>query len=62
MGKTKKAHKVKYIALALALLGGSASAQEADSSRVILFFGDSLTAGYGLDRETGLSGFGAGAD
>ena len=26
-------------------------AQEAKSSRVILFFGDSLTAGYGIDRE-----------
>ena len=42
---------VKYIALVLALLSGSAYAEEADSSRVILFFGDSLTAGYGLDRE-----------
>ena len=42
---------VKYIALALTLLGGSVYAEEADSSRVILFFGDSLTAGYGLDRE-----------
>ena len=42
---------MKYIALVLALLGGSVSAEEADSSRVILFFGDSLTAGYGLDRE-----------
>ena len=67
---------VKYIALALALLGSSVYAEEADdsttrlsgsaeftveaspkselaevSSRVILFFGDSLTAGYGLDRE-----------
>ena len=67
---------MKYIALALALLGGSVYAEEADdsttrlsgsaeftvedspkselaevSSRVILFFGDSLTAGYGLDRE-----------
>ena len=38
--------KVKYIALVLALLSGSVSAEEADSSRVILFFGDSLTAGY----------------
>ena len=51
--------KVKYIALVLALLSGSVYAEEADdstelaevSSRVILFFGDSLTAGYGLDRE-----------
>ncbi len=43
--------KVKYIALTLALLGGSVYAEEADSSRVILFFGDSLTAGYGLDRD-----------
>ena len=51
MGKTKKASQVKYIALALALLSGSVYAEEADSSRVILFFGDSLTAGYGLDRE-----------
>ena len=51
MGKTKKAAQVKYIALALALLSGSVYAEEADSSRVILFFGDSLTAGYGLDRE-----------
>ena len=42
---------MKYIALALTLLGGSVYAEEADSSRVILFFGDSLTAGYGLDRE-----------
>ena len=50
---------MKYIALVLALLGGSVAAEEADdstelaevSSRVILFFGDSLTAGYGLDRE-----------
>ena len=42
---------VKYIALALTLLGGSVYSDEADSSRVILFFGDSLTAGYGLDRE-----------
>ena len=56
---------MKYIALALMLLGGSVSAEDADdsnstelagepaevSSRVILFFGDSLTAGYGLDRE-----------
>ena len=42
---------VKYIVLALALISGSAYAEEADSSRVILFFGDSLTAGYGLDRE-----------
>ena len=42
---------VKYIALVLALLSGSVYAEEADSSRVILFFGDSLTAGYGLDRE-----------
>ena len=51
--------KVKYIALVLALLSGSVYAEEADdstelaevSSRVILFLGDSLTAGYGLDRE-----------
>lgn len=42
---------MKYIALALALLAGRVAAEEADSSRVILFFGDSLTAGYGLDRE-----------
>lgn len=42
---------VKYIALALALLAGRVAADEADSSRVILFFGDSLTAGYGLNRE-----------
>ena len=51
MGKTKRATQVKYIVLALVLLGGSVAAEEADSSRVILFFGDSLTAGYGLDRE-----------
>ena len=51
--------KVKYIAFVLVLLSGSVYAEEADdstefaevSSRVILFFGDSLTAGYGLDRE-----------
>lgn len=49
--KTKREHKVKYIALFLALLGGSVYAEEADSNRVILFFGNSLTAGYGLDRE-----------
>lgn len=42
---------MKYIALVLALLAGRVAAEEADSSRVILFFGDSLTAGYGLDRE-----------
>ena len=55
---------MKYIALALVLFSGSVYAEEADdstsspkselaevSSRVILFFGDSLTAGYGLDRE-----------
>lgn len=42
---------MKYIALALALLAGRVAAEDADSSQVILFFGDSLTAGYGLDRE-----------
>ena len=51
MGKTKRVTQVKYIALALVLFSGSVAAEEADSSRVILFFGDSLTAGYGLDRE-----------
>jgi acyl-CoA thioesterase-1 len=30
---------------------GAVCAQGADSTRVILFYGDSLTAGYGIDRE-----------
>ncbi len=36
--------------LALCLWCGPAAAAPADSSQVILFFGDSLTAGYGLDQ------------
>ena len=39
------------LSLALMLFCINVSAQEADSSRTILFYGDSLTAGYGLDRE-----------
>ncbi|MBT5324831.1 MAG: arylesterase, partial [Gemmatimonadetes bacterium] len=42
---------MRYCLLALMLFGVNVSAQEADSSRTILFYGDSLTAGYGLDRE-----------
>ena len=30
---------------------GAAVAEEADSTRTVLFYGDSLTAGYGIDRE-----------
>ena len=30
---------------------GAAGAEEADSTRTVLFYGDSLTAGYGIDRE-----------
>ncbi len=30
---------------------GAAVAEEADSTRTLLFYGDSLTAGYGIDRE-----------
>jgi len=30
---------------------GAAGAVPADSSRVVLFFGDSLTAGYGVGEE-----------
>jgi len=42
---------MRYGLLALMLFCVNVSAQEADSSRTILFYGDSLTAGYGLDRE-----------
>ena len=30
---------------------GAAVAEEGDSTRTVLFYGDSLTAGYGIDRE-----------
>ena len=42
---------MRYGLLALVLVCVNVSAQEVDSSRRILFYGDSLTAGYGLDRE-----------
>ncbi len=42
---------MRYGLLALMLFCINVSAQEAESSRTILFYGDSLTAGYGLDRE-----------
>ena len=39
-----------WVLLALCLWCGRAAAVPADSSQVILFFGDSLSAGYGLDQ------------
>ena len=42
---------MRYGAFVLMFLCVAASAEEGGSSRTILFYGDSLTAGYGLDRE-----------
>lgn len=41
----------RWMVLALCLWCGPAAAAPADSSQVILFFGDSLSAGYGLDQD-----------
>ena len=37
--------------MVLLVFCGAAVAEEADSTRTVLFYGDSLTAGYGIDRE-----------
>jgi acyl-CoA thioesterase-1 len=41
----------QWTLLALCLCSGPAAAAPADSSQVILFFGDSLSAGYGLEQD-----------
>ncbi|MBI2503420.1 MAG: arylesterase [Candidatus Latescibacteria bacterium] len=46
-----KARVYRWALLALCLWCGRTAAALADSSRVILFFGDSLTAGYGIAQE-----------
>ena len=42
---------MRFLLLVLMLSGSRLAAEEGDSTRVILFYGDSLTAGYGIDRE-----------
>ncbi len=42
---------LRFFALILAL-AGAAAARGADATRTLVFFGDSLTAGYGLDDPT----------
>ncbi len=37
--------------MVLLVFCGAVVAEEADSTRTVLFYGDSLTAGYGIDRE-----------
>ena len=42
---------MRSIMIILLVFCGAVVAEETDSTRTVLFYGDSLTAGYGIDRE-----------
>ena len=42
---------MRSIIIILLVFCGTVVAEETDSTRTVLFYGDSLTAGYGIDRE-----------